>query len=264
MKEKRISESEIIKPALTIINDNPGINMSELIKELQKIIELYPGDREILKGRTDNKFSQIVRNVVAHAPNGVTSRSGYILDKTKKPAVFYAKTINSDDVAAAKISDEQIKERKEKSRKFAARKIDFNTINKFHSVLGDFGEIFALKWERNRLIDLGVTFNVLDEVVHFSKAFGDGAGYDILSRKDNGYELLHIEVKTTKGGLDTPFYMSENERAFIEEYKENTLIYRVYNYNQETDVGEIEIITYEDLVTKYNFNPVNYKVIQKQ
>lgn len=69
MKEKRISESEIIKPALTIINDNPGINTSELIKELQKIIELYPGDREILKGRTDNKFSQIVRNLISHKEN---------------------------------------------------------------------------------------------------------------------------------------------------------------------------------------------------
>lgn len=69
MKEKRIRENEIIKPALTIINDNPGINTSELIKELQKVIELYPGDREILKGRTDNKFSQIVRNLISHKDN---------------------------------------------------------------------------------------------------------------------------------------------------------------------------------------------------
>lgn len=259
-----VSESSLRPYIKGLVEEYGKLTVTELNKLLREILTLDADDLTLLADRKDDKFSQIVRNVVAHAPNGVTSRSGYILDKTKKPAVFYAKTINSDDVAAAKISDEQIKERKEKSRKFAARKIDFNTINKFHSVLGDFGEIFALKWERNRLIDLGVTFNVLDEVVHFSKAFGDGAGYDILSRKDNGYELLHIEVKTTKGGLDTPFYMSENERAFIEEYKENTLIYRVYNYNQETDVGEIEIITYEDLVTKYNFNPVNYKVIQKQ
>ena len=259
-----VSESSLRPYIKGLVEEYGKLTVTELNKLLREILTLDADDLTLLADRKDDKFSQIVRNVVAHAPNGVTSRSGYILDKTKKPAVFYAKTINSDDVAAAKISDEQIKERKEKSRKFAARKIDFNTINKFHSVLGDFGEIFALKWERNRLIDLGVTFNVLDEVVHFSKAFGDGAGYDILSRKDNGYELLHIEVKTTKGGLDTPFYMSENERAFIEEYKENTLIYRVYNYNQETDVGEIEIITYEDLVTKYKFNPVNYKVIQKQ
>ena len=259
-----VSESSLRPYIKGLVEEYGKLTVTELNKLLREILTLDADDLTLLADRKDDKFSQIVRNVVAHAPNGVTSRSGYILDKTKKPAVFYAKTINSDDVAAAKISDEQIKERKEKSRKFAARKIDFNTINKFHSVLGDFGEIFALKWERNRLIDLGVTFNVLDGVVHFSKAFGDGAGYDILSRKDNGYELLHIEVKTTKGGLDTPFYMSENERAFIEEYKENTLIYRVYNYNQETDVGEIEIITYEDLVTKYNFNPVNYKVIQKQ
>ena len=259
-----VSESSLRPYIKGLVEEYGKLTVTELNKLLREILTLDADDLTLLADRKDDKFSQIVRNVVAHAPNGVTSRSGYILDKTKKPAVFYAKTINSDDVAAAKISDEQIKERKEKSRKFAARKIDFNTINKFHSVLGDFGEIFALKWERNRLIDLGVTFNVLDEVVHFSKAFGDGAGYDILSRKDNGYELLHIEVKTTKGGLDTPFYMSENERAFIEEYKENTLIYRVYNYNQETDVGEHEIIIYEDLVTKYNFNPVNYKVIQKQ
>ncbi|MDE5776676.1 MAG: DUF3883 domain-containing protein, partial [Treponemataceae bacterium] len=77
-------------------------------------------------------------------------------------------------------------------------------------------------------------------------------------------DLLYIEVKTTKGGLDTPFYMSENEKAFIEIYKENTQIYRVYNYNQETNVGEIEIITYEELMKNYDFNPITYKVTKKR
>lgn len=66
MEEKRVKESEIVKPALKIIKDNPGISTSELIKELQKIIELYPGDKEILAGRNDTKFSQIVRNLISH------------------------------------------------------------------------------------------------------------------------------------------------------------------------------------------------------
>ena len=66
MSEKRVKESEIVKPALKIIKDKPGINTSELIKELQKVVELYPGDKEILAGRNDTKFSQIVRNLISH------------------------------------------------------------------------------------------------------------------------------------------------------------------------------------------------------
>lgn len=66
MKEKRVKETEIIKPALRIIKDNPGINTSRLIEELQNVVELYLGDKEILKGRNDTKFSQIVRNLISH------------------------------------------------------------------------------------------------------------------------------------------------------------------------------------------------------
>lgn len=69
MKEKRVKESEIVKPALKIIKDKPGITTSELIEELQKVVELYPGDKEILKGRNDTKFSQIVRNLISHKEN---------------------------------------------------------------------------------------------------------------------------------------------------------------------------------------------------
>ena len=220
-------------------------------------------DLNILSGRKDDKFSQIVRNVVAHSPEGITSKNGYIIDKTKKPAVFYAKKKVSEDARDSMITTTMIKERKEKKRNFMARKVDFKAINNENSALGDAGEVFALEWERNRLKDLNVSFNILDEVIHFSKKFGDGAGYDILSRKDDNYELLYIEVKTTKGGLDTPFYMSENEKTFMEIYKENTLIYRVYNYSKETNVGEIEIITYDELIKNYDFNPITYKVTRK-
>ena len=57
--------------------------------------------------------------------------------------------------------------------------------------------------------------------------------------------------------------MSENEKTFIEIYKENTLIYRVFNYDQETNIGELEIITYDDLLQNYDFNPITYKVTRK-
>lgn len=258
-----ISENSLHPYIKGLVEENGKLTVTELNKYLRDILILDSNDLTMLSGRNDDKFSQIVRNVVAHAPEGVSSRNGYIIDKTKRPAVFYARETDSTDINKAKISNTTIKERLEKKRKFSARRVDFNIINNENTVLGDAGEIFALEWERNRLKNLNVSFDILDEVIHFSKKYGDGAGYDILSRKDNSYELLYIEVKTTKGGLNTPFYMSENEKTFMDIYCDNVLIYRVYNYNHETNVGEIEIITQSILEKDYLFNPITYKVIKK-
>lgn len=46
----------------------------------------------------------------------------------------------------------------------------------------------------------------------------------------------------------------------LEIYQGNAFIYRVYNYDQDTNIGEIEIITYDELIANYTFNPVTYKV----
>ena len=235
-----ISESTLHPYIKGLIEENGKLTVTELNKLLREILTLDSDDLTLLSGRRDDKFSQIVRNVVAHAPEGISYRYGYIIDKTKK-----------------------MKERKEKRKKLTARKVDFKTLNNEHSALGDAGEVFALEWERNRLRDLSVTFDVSEEVIHFSRKYGDGAGYDILSRNDSDFALRYIEVKTTKGDLNTPFYMSENERAFIEIYQDNAFIYRVYNYDQDINIGEIEIITYDELEANYTFNPVTYKVSRK-
>lgn len=258
-----ISESSLHPYIKGLVEENGKLTVTELNKLLREILTLDSNDLTILSGRKDDKFSQIVRNVVAHSPEGISSKNGYIIDKTAKPAVFYAKVAISNDATKSIISTKKIKERRKKKRDFTARKVDFKTINNENSALGEAGEVFALEWERNRLKSLNVSFDILDEVIHFSRKFGDGAGYDILSRKNNNYEPLYIEVKTTKGDLDTPFYISENEKIFMEIYKENTLIYRVYNYDKDTNVGEIEIITYDNLLLNYDFNPITYKVTKK-
>lgn len=61
--EQQVHESELLIPALRIIMHNPGISTSELKDELEKVINLYPKDKEILKNRNDNYFSQTVRNL---------------------------------------------------------------------------------------------------------------------------------------------------------------------------------------------------------
>ena len=258
-----ISESSLHPYIKGLVEEYGVLTVTNLNKYLREMLTLDSEDLTILSGRNDDKFSQIVRNVVAHAPEGISCKNGYIIDKTKKPATFYAKIKSNNDINQSVITQDVIGERQKRKRAFLARKVDFKSLNNEHSALGDAGEIFALEWERNRLKDLNVTFDLLEEVVHFSRKYGDGAGYDILSRKDNDFDLLYIEVKTTKGGFDTPFYLSENEKIFMEVYKENTLIYRVYNYDQDANVGEIEIIDYENLMRNYILNPVTYKVTRK-
>jgi hypothetical protein len=62
----RITEPILILPALFIISENPGISTSELIVELEHILNPSGEDAEILSGRSDTKFSQLVRNLVSH------------------------------------------------------------------------------------------------------------------------------------------------------------------------------------------------------
>lgn len=62
----RISESDLILPALYAIYKKPGITTGELIVELRAIFNPVGEDAEILQGRNDDKFSQIVRNLVSH------------------------------------------------------------------------------------------------------------------------------------------------------------------------------------------------------
>ncbi len=64
---KRISELELVMPALLIMSRTGSVNTSTLQIELPKIFTNITGkDAEILKGRTDNKFSQKVRNLKSH------------------------------------------------------------------------------------------------------------------------------------------------------------------------------------------------------
>src|SRR5258706_3366386 len=62
----RISESDLILPALYIINQYPDVTTTDLSMELRNIFNPTGEDAKILHGRSDDKFSQIVRNLVSH------------------------------------------------------------------------------------------------------------------------------------------------------------------------------------------------------
>jgi Domain of unknown function (DUF3883) len=94
--------------------------------------------------------------------------------------------------------------------------------------LGSAGEEFAIRYERWRLAELGV-HQLAEQVKHVSKVEGDGLGYDIQSFESNGTERF-IEVKTTRFGERTPFFVSANELRFARDHAPRFRLYRLYDF----------------------------------
>ncbi|MFZ6052553.1 protein NO VEIN domain-containing protein [Halocola ammonii] len=97
--------------------------------------------------------------------------------------------------------------------------------------LGLLGEEFILEYEKWQLRHAGKE-SLADQVHWISKEEGDGAGFDILSRNENGTDK-YIEVKTTKLGKETPFYFSRNELLFSQNKSSSYHLYRLFNFNQK-------------------------------
>jgi hypothetical protein len=71
-----------------------------------------------------------------------------------------------------------------------------------------------------------------------AEVHGDGAGYDIRSFDLDGSERL-IEVKTTNGPAKTPFFLSENERAFSTERPDAFRLLRLYSFVTKVSAFEL-------------------------
>jgi len=97
--------------------------------------------------------------------------------------------------------------------------------------LGDAGELFAIRFEQARLISLGKD-SLADKIEHIAKTQGDGAGFDIRSFEANGSDRF-IEVKTTKYGKHSPFFVSANELRFSEKHHDNYHLYRAFQFRND-------------------------------
>jgi hypothetical protein len=94
--------------------------------------------------------------------------------------------------------------------------------------LGSAGEEFVLNFERARLLTAGRE-GLAGRIVHTSRVHGDGEGFDILSFEESGKERL-IEVKTTKYGRETPFFVSSNELAISDSRADEYHLYRLFGF----------------------------------
>ena len=93
--------------------------------------------------------------------------------------------------------------------------------------IGMLGEQRVFHSEQTRLKNDGRK-DLASKVRWVSREDGDGAGYDIHSFTSTGQELF-LEVKTTIGSEQTPFFISANEVEFSEEHPEHSRIFRVFD-----------------------------------
>ena len=139
---------------------------------------------------------------------------------------------------------------------FQGRTVNFIQNNIDNKRLGDLGELWVLKYEIEKLRQSGL-HSLVGKIKHTAKDEGDGTGYDIQSFDGNG-QKIYIEVKTTKGGKNSTFYITktELERSKIE--NENFYLYRLYNFNEDNDTAEILII--KGALTNLCEFPATYKI----
>jgi len=166
-------------------------------------------------------------------------------------------TISKPKIIVEKeISANKISTKTENRPDFTPRITNHTQNNIENKRIGDLGEIWVLKYEKDFLEKNGKSI-LAEKVIHSSKNNGDGLGYDILSYDLNG-EKKYIEVKTTKGKKNTAFYVSRNELERSKIEKDNYFLYRVYEFDEEADKGKLLKIKGD--LTKICEIPVNYKV----
>jgi hypothetical protein len=143
---------------------------------------------------------------------------------------------------------------------FTPRTINFIQNDIENKRIGDLGEIWVLKHERDYLIRHSKN-NLAENIKHVSKDLGDGLGFDILSYDLDG-SVKFIEVKTTKGKANSTFFVSRNELEKSKIEKDKYFLYRVFEFNENTQQGKILEIQGE--LTTLCEIPLNYKVTLKK
>lgn len=111
-----------------------------------------------------------------------------------------------------------------------ACKFDPALRDQLNRALGLAGEKHVFDSECHRLLTMERP-DLARKVRWVSQEDGDGLGYDIRSYDASGKERL-LEVKTTRGGGTTPFYLTRNESAAAEERPDAFRLYRVYDFSK--------------------------------
>lgn len=111
------------------------------------------------------------------------------------------------------------------------RNVDYVALEAANRSLGDLGEEFVLRFEKERLVAARMD-KLAERVERVSVTRGDGLGFDVLSFEPDGRQRM-IEVKTTTYGAITPFYVTRNELEISKVPDSNYHLYRVFDFRSK-------------------------------
>lgn len=252
------SEKELRSVAVTIIDEFGEINTTELQNELRNRLQPSGDDLKILANRNDDKFSQKVRNLVSHLSSSQSLQKYVDIDKSKRPTIFISRKFKDSIInISQKEKENLLKEKTKRARAFTGRVVDYEKYQRESRELGLAGEKFYLEIEKKE-VKKHLGSEIASQIIHSSQKKGDGLGYDILSFDDKDFK--YIEVKTTKGKLKTPFYMSYNEKVFYELHMATYYLVRVYEFDPEKNTGKYEIYRGDEIATTFDFETQSYRV----
>lgn len=118
------------------------------------------------------------------------------------------------------------------SRSPSTRIINYVLQAERNAALGRQGEEFVVERERRWLHDVVRAPQLAKRVAWVSQSEGDGLGYDIRSFTGDGAPRL-IEVKTTKFGKATPFFVTQNELAVSRREASAYELHRLFYFDRE-------------------------------
>jgi Domain of unknown function (DUF3883) len=134
---------------------------------------------------------------------------------------------------------------------------DYDRENKWKKDIGNKGEELVKIIECRYLTAQG-----RPDLAEKVKKMPDFEGYDILSFFPDG-RAKYVEVKTTPGRQNRPFFWSWNERAFMVAHPGSYYLYRLYNYDRATNTADFFILD-ADIEARVLEEPIQYCVHIKQ
>ncbi len=169
--------------------------------------------------------------VIKHIQDNLTSIKTVFSAFTKKipespNSIDFNKIIDSPPVMGALNDPEDSASKK-------PIKINYLEREQSNSLLGLKGEQIALAYEKWRLKKIGKESWI--ERIEWISQSDDSAGFDILSKNENGTDR-YIEVKTTKLNKEAPIFFSRNELKFSQKKYNNFHLYRVFNFAQDPKI----------------------------
>jgi hypothetical protein len=105
--------------------------------------------------------------------------------------------------------------------------IDYLERQERNRAVGLKGELLVVEYEQAWLSERGRP-DLAERVTHIPSTLGDGAGYDVGSFLPDGTPH-HIEVKSTRGSITAPFFLSASELRYARDHPAAYSIYRLFD-----------------------------------